>query len=90
MKVIRGAVASILVDGLFSFETEETKQYLTVAQILMQKFSGPSENEEILASWMTDNLLSSPNIKQARRQLAVNIKNCGRRFTNLFLQRNIR
>ena len=56
VKVVRGAIATILVDNLFSIGTEEAKQCLNTAQILMQQFSRPTEIEKSLASWMTDRL----------------------------------
>ena len=63
--VVRGAVASILVDDLFSLGTEETKECLTIAQMLMQQFSRPTEIEKTLASWMTDH--SQKIIEESKR-----------------------
>ena len=54
--MVRGAIATILVDDLFSIGTEEAKQCLSTAQILMQQFSRPTETEKALASWITDRL----------------------------------
>ena len=59
VKVVREAVTSILVDDLFSIGTDETKQCLTIAQILMQRFSKPTETEIELASWLIDNVSRS-------------------------------
>ena len=56
VKVLRGAIATILLDDLFSIGTEETKQSLSTAQVLMQQFSRPMETEKVFASWLTGKL----------------------------------
>ena len=84
VKVVRGAIATILIDDLFSIGTEETKQCLSTAQVLMQQFSRPTETEKVFASWMTGNR----SMQQARR-LVVTRRSYGSNSISLFPQRNI-